>query len=46
MANFNTKVVSKAEEQLKLAHEDLIAFGKLFYQMTLNEVKHHFSIMK
>jgi hypothetical protein len=30
MANFNTKNVSKAEEQLKLAHEDLIAFGKLF----------------
>ena len=30
MANFNTKVVSKAEEELKLAYEDLIAFGKLF----------------
>ena len=30
MANFNTKNVSKAEEELKLAHKDLIAFGKLF----------------
>ena len=30
MANINTQNVSKAEEQLKLAHEDLIAFGKLF----------------
>ena len=30
MANFNTKVVSKAEEQLELARKDLVAFGKLF----------------
>ena len=30
MANINTQNVTKAEEQLKLAYEDLIAFGKLF----------------
>jgi hypothetical protein len=28
--NINTENVSKAEEELKLAYEDLIAFGKLF----------------
>ena len=28
--NINTHNVSKAEEELKLAHKDLIAFGKLF----------------
>ena len=28
--NINTQNVSKAEEQLKLAYKDLIAFGKLF----------------
>ena len=30
MANINTHNVSKAEEDLQLAHKDLIAFGKLF----------------
>ena len=30
MANINTRNVSQAEEELKLAHKDLIAFGKLF----------------
>ena len=30
MANINKKNVSNAEEQLLLAHNDLIAFGKLF----------------
>ena len=30
MANLNTKNVSRAEEELKLAQEDIIAFGKLF----------------
>ena len=30
MANINLNNVSKAEEELKLAHNDLIAFGKLF----------------
>ena len=30
MANINTRNVSEAEEQLKLAQADLIAFGKLF----------------
>ena len=30
MANINTHNISAAEEQLRLAHEDLIAFGKLF----------------
>mgnify|MGYP003112416756 FL=1 len=30
MANINKKNVSQAEEQLLLAHNDLIAFGKLF----------------
>ena len=30
MANINSRNVSEAEEQLKLAQEDLIAFGKLF----------------
>lgn len=30
MSNFNTQNVSKAEEALRLAHVDLIAFGKLF----------------
>ena len=28
--NINTQNISKAEEQLRLAYEDLIAFGKLF----------------
>ena len=46
MANFNTKNVSKAEEELKLAHKDLIAFGKFSYLMILCEVKHLFFIMK
>ena len=30
MANINLHNVSKAEEELRLAHKDLIAFGKLF----------------
>ena len=30
MANINKKNISQAEEQLRLAHNDLIAFGKLF----------------
>ena len=30
MANINTKNISEAEEALKLANNDLIAFGKLF----------------
>ena len=30
MANINTQNVSEAEEALKLAYTDLIAFGKLF----------------
>ena len=30
MANINTRNVSQAEEELQLAHKDLIAFGKLF----------------
>ena len=30
MANINSRNVSKAEEELQLAHKDLIAFGKLF----------------
>ena len=30
MANINTQNVSKVEEELRLAHNDLIAFGKLF----------------
>ena len=30
MANINTQNVSEAEEALQLAHNDLIAFGKLF----------------
>ena len=30
MANINKKNVNQAEEQLLLAHNDLIAFGKLF----------------
>ena len=30
MANINLNDVSKAEEDLKLAYSDLIAFGKLF----------------
>ena len=30
MANLNSQNVSKAEEELKLAQEDIIAFGKLF----------------
>ena len=30
MANINSCNVSKAEEELQLAHKDLIAFGKLF----------------
>ena len=30
MANINTHNVSQAEEELKLASKDLIAFGKLF----------------
>ena len=32
MANINTQNVSKAEDELRLAHKDLIAFGKLFLQ--------------
>ena len=32
MANVNFNNVSKAEEALKLASKDLIAFGKLFLQ--------------
>ena len=28
--NINSQDVSKAEEELRLAHKDLIAFGKLF----------------
>ena len=30
MANINLHNISKAEEELRLAHKDLIAFGKLF----------------
>ena len=30
MANINKENVSRAEEELRLAHKDLIAFGKLF----------------
>ena len=30
MAKINSHNVSKAEEELQLAHKDLIAFGKLF----------------
>jgi hypothetical protein len=30
VANINSRNVSKAEEELQLAHKDLIAFGKLF----------------
>ena len=30
LANINLNDVSKAEEELKLAYSDLIAFGKLF----------------
>ena len=30
MANINSRNVSEAEEELLLAHKDLIAFGKLF----------------
>ena len=30
MANINLHNVSKMEDDLRLAHEDLIAFGKLF----------------
>ena len=30
MANINKRNISEAEEQLLLAHNDLIAFGKLF----------------
>jgi hypothetical protein len=30
MANINSRNISKAEEELQLAHKDLIAFGKLF----------------
>ena len=30
MANVNFNNVSKAEDDLRLAHSDLIAFGKLF----------------
>ena len=30
MSNINSQNVSKAEEELRLAHSDLIAFGKLF----------------
>ena len=30
MANYNTQNVSKVEDELRLAHNDLIAFGKLF----------------
>ena len=30
MANINSRNVSQAEEELELAHRDLIAFGKLF----------------
>ena len=30
MANINLNDVNKAEEELRLAHKDLIAFGKLF----------------
>ena len=30
MANINSRNISKAEEDLRLAHKDLIAFGKLF----------------
>ena len=30
MANYNSRNVSEAEEELRLAHQDLIAFGKLF----------------
>ena len=32
MANINTHNISKAEEDLRLAHKDLIAFGKLFLE--------------
>ena len=30
MANINSRNISQAEEELQLAHKDLIAFGKLF----------------
>ena len=30
MANINLNNVNKAEEELRLAHKDLVAFGKLF----------------
>ena len=30
MANINSKNVSQAEDDLRLAYEDLITFGKLF----------------
>ena len=30
MANINSRNISQAEEELRLAHKDLIAFGKLF----------------
>ena len=30
MANINSQNITKAEEALRLAHKDLISFGKLF----------------
>ena len=30
MANINSRNISEAEEELRLAYTDLIAFGKLF----------------
>ena len=46
MANINANNVSEAEEALKLAHKDLIAFGKLFLPDDFMRSETPFSIMR
>ena len=44
--NINSQNVSEAEETLKLAHNDLIAFGKLFLPDDFMRSETPFSTMR
>lgn len=46
MANINSRNVSEAEEELRLAYTDLVAFGKLFLPDDFMRSESPFFIMK
>lgn len=46
MANINSRNISEAEEELRLAYTDLIAFGKLFLPDDFMRSESPFFIMR